>query len=120
MHDFKAADRGARVRLLLDDIDLSDRDESLAVFASHPNIDLRIFNPFSRNTMRDSQFLTRFSSVTRRMHNKSFTVDNQVTVVGGRNIGDEYISGGPAQGTEHLSPLFCTREAGNKSFACTQ
>ena len=91
----KAADRGVRVRLLLDDIDLSDRDENLAVFASHPNIDLRVFNPFSRNTMRALQFLTRFGSVTRRMHNKSFTVDNLVTVVGGRNIGDEYFDADP-------------------------
>ena len=72
----KAADRGVRVRLLLDDIDLSDRDENLAVFASHPNIDLRVFNPFSRNTMREPQFLSRFGSVTRRMHNKSFTMDD--------------------------------------------
>ena len=91
----KAADRGVRVRLLLDDIDLSDRDENLAVFASHPNIDVRIFNPFSRNTMREPQFLTRFGTVTRRMHNKSFTVDNLVTVVGGRNIGDEYFDADP-------------------------
>lgn len=91
----KAADRGVRVRLLLDDIDLSDRDENLAAFASHPNIDLRVFNPFSRNTMRAPQFLTRFGSVTRRMHNKSFTVDNLVTVVGGRNIGDEYFDADP-------------------------
>lgn len=91
----KAADRGVRVRLLLDDIDLSDKDENLAVFASHPNIDLRVFNPFSRNTMREPQFLSRFGSVTRRMHNKSFTVDNLVTVVGGRNIGDEYFDADP-------------------------
>jgi putative cardiolipin synthase len=86
----KAADRGVRVRVLLDDIDLSDRDENLAVFANHPNINLRVFNPFSRNALRGSQLITRFGSVTRRMHNKSFTVDNQVTVLGGRNIGDEY------------------------------
>jgi len=90
-----AADRGVRVRLLLDDIDLNDRDENLAVFASHPNIDLRVFNPFSRNTMRAPQFLTRFGTVTRRMHNISFTVDNLVTVVGGRNIGDEYFDADP-------------------------
>jgi putative cardiolipin synthase len=91
----KAADRGVRVRLLLDDIDLSDRDKNHAVFASHPNIDVRVFNPFSRNTMRAPQFLTRFGTVTRRMHNKSFTVDNLVTVVGGRNIGDEYFDADP-------------------------
>lgn len=91
----KAADRGVSVRILLDDIDLSDRDETLAILAGHPNIDLRIFNPFSRNVLRAPQFLTRFGTVTRRMHNKSFTVDNQVTVVGGRNIGKEYFDAHP-------------------------
>ena len=48
-----AADRGVRVRVLLDDIDLDDRDENLAVFASHQNIALRVFNPFSRNSLRE-------------------------------------------------------------------
>jgi putative cardiolipin synthase len=57
---------------------------------SHPNMDVRLFNPFSRKTSRISQFVTRVGSVTRRMHNKSFTIDNQVTILGGRNIGDEY------------------------------
>ena len=92
----KAADRGVRVRVLLDDIELADRGESLVVFASHPNISLRVFNPFNRNTLRESQFLTRFGSVTRRMHNKSYTVDNQATIIGGRNIGNEYFAADPA------------------------
>lgn len=92
----KAADRGVRVRVLLDDIDLGGRDEGLVVFASHKNITVRIFNPFSRNIFRWSQFLTRFGSVTRRMHNKSFTIDNQATIVGGRNIGDEYFAADPS------------------------
>lgn len=86
----QAANRGVRVRLLLDDMDLADRDFSSAMVDAHPNIEIRIFNPFSRNTYRATQFVTRFGGVTRRMHNKSFTVDNQVTIVGGRNIGDEY------------------------------
>ncbi|MBU1420457.1 MAG: phospholipase D family protein [Proteobacteria bacterium] len=94
-HLIKAADRGVRVRVLLDDINLGDRDELLAVLVGHPNIDLRIFNPFIRNVLRTPQLLTRFGSVTRRMHNKSFTVDNQVTVVGGRNIGKEYFDADP-------------------------
>jgi len=72
----KAADRGVRVRLLLDDIDLGDRDLGAAMMDAHPNIELRVFNPFSRNTFRATQFVTRLGSVTRRMHNKSFTVDN--------------------------------------------
>ena len=85
----KAADRGVRVRLLVDDMDMGGRDLGAAVADSHPNMEVRFFNPFSRNVGRTSQFVTRMSSVTRRMHNKSFTVDNQMTILGGRNIGFE-------------------------------
>ena len=91
----QAADRGIRVRVLIDDMDLEKRDEGLSILAAHPNIHLRIFNPFSRQMIRAPQFLMRFGSVTRRMHNKSFTVDGQVTIVGGRNIGNEYFEADP-------------------------
>jgi putative cardiolipin synthase len=91
----QAADRGVRVRLLVDDMDLDGRDLSFAVLDAHPNIDVRIFNPFSRKAGRITQFITRFGSVTRRMHNKSFTVDNQATILGGRNIGNEYFEADP-------------------------
>jgi cardiolipin synthase C len=91
----KAADRGVRVRLLVDDMDLEGRDLGAAALDSLPNMEVRIFNPFSRKTGRISQLLTRFGSVTRRMHNKSFTVDNQVSILGGRNIGDEYFDANP-------------------------
>ncbi len=70
----KAADRGIRVRLLLDDIDLGGRELGAAMLDSHPNMEVRIFNPFSRKTARVTQFITRLGSVTRRMHNKSLTV----------------------------------------------
>ena len=91
----KAADRGVRVRLLIDDMDLEGRDAGLVALDSHPNIEMRLFNPFDRKIDRMPQFVTGFGSVTRRMHNKSFTVDNQVTIVGGRNIGDEYFDADP-------------------------
>ena len=91
----KAADRGVRVRLLVDDMDLAGRDLGAAMLDSHPNMEVRLFNPFSRETGRITQFVTRLGSVTRRMHNKSFTVDNQVTILGGRNIGDEYFEAQP-------------------------
>ncbi len=91
----KAADRGVRVRLLVDDMDLAGRDLGASALDSHPNIEVRIFNPFSRNVGRTSQFVIRLGSVTRRMHNKSFTVDNQVTILGGRNIGNEYFDANP-------------------------
>jgi putative cardiolipin synthase len=87
---YKAAERGVRVRLLVDDIELEGRDFGAAVLDSHPNIEVRIFNPFSRKVGRTSQFITGLGKQTRRMHNKSFTVDNQETILGGRNIGSEY------------------------------
>ena len=92
---YKAADRGVRVRLLIDDIDQGGRDFGAAVFDSHPNVEVRIFNPFGRNTGRTLQFVTGFGKQTRRGHNKSFTVDSQVTILGGRNIGDEYFEADP-------------------------
>jgi putative cardiolipin synthase len=90
-----AADRGVRVRLLIDDIDEGGRDKKIAVFDLHPNIEVRIFNPFARNAGRTLQYLTGFGKQTRRAHNKSYTVDNQATILGGRNIGDEYFSADP-------------------------
>ncbi len=91
MHQLlKAADRGVKVRFLLDDIDEGDRDFALAQLDFHPNIEVRIFNPFGRNTGKTMQFVTGLGKQTRRSHNKSFTVDNTATILGGRNIGDEY------------------------------
>jgi putative cardiolipin synthase len=91
----KAADRGVRVRLLVDDMDLKGRDLGVVIADSHPNMEIRIFNPFSRRTGRISQFITRMGSVTRRMHNKAFIVDNQRVILGGRNIGNEYFEADP-------------------------
>jgi putative cardiolipin synthase len=91
----KAADRGVRVRLLVDDMDLGGRDLGATALDSHPNMEVRLFNPFSRKAARITQFVTRYGSVTRRMHNKSFTVDNQATILGGRNIGNEYFEADP-------------------------
>lgn len=91
-----AADRGVRVRLLLDDNPTSGLDETLAALDAHPNIELRLFNPFAIRAPRWIGYLTDFGRLNRRMHNKSFTVDNQATIIGGRNIGDEYFGAGDA------------------------
>ena len=91
----QAADRGVRVRLLVDDMDLGGRDRGAVALDAHPHIEVRLFNPFSRKRGRGIQLLTRFGDVTRRMHNKSFTVDNRVSILGGRNIGDEYFDAHP-------------------------
>lgn len=101
----KAADRGVRVRALLDDIDTGDRDLNLAILDSHPNIEIRLFNPFDRSGWRALQYVTRFGKVTRRMHNKSFTADNQATIVGGRNIGNEYFDADPEKNFGDLDVL---------------
>lgn len=93
---WQAAERGVRVRLLVDDMDTAGRDRGIIALDSHPNIEIRLFNPFDRDFGRLPQFVTGLGSVTRRMHNKSFTVDNVVTVLGGRNIGDEYFDADPA------------------------
>jgi len=85
-----AADRGVRVRLLLDDIFTGGYDAGMAGLDSHPNFEIRIFNPFARRSARFMDGITSFSRINRRMHNKSFTADNQVTIIGGRNIADEY------------------------------
>ena len=92
---YEAAERGVRVRLLVDDIDQGGRDIGTAILDVHPNIEVRIFNPFGRNTGRTIQFVTGFGKQTRRAHNKSFTIDNQATILGGRNIGDEYFNADP-------------------------
>lgn len=86
----RAADRGVRVRLLLDDMTTRGIEARLATLAAHPKIEVRIVNPFASRRFRGLETLTRFGTVTRRMHNKSFTVDDTMTIVGGRNIGDEY------------------------------
>ena len=90
----QAAERGVRVRLLLDDNNTSGLDGTLAALDSHPNIEVRLFNPFVLRSPRAIGYLTDFFRLNRRMHNKSFTADNQVTIVGGRNIGDEYFGAG--------------------------
>lgn len=86
----RAAERGVRVRLLLDDNGIPGLDHKLALLNSHPGIEVRLFNPFSVRSVKPIGFVTHFSRANRRMHNKSFTADNQATIIGGRNIGDEY------------------------------
>jgi len=85
-----AADRGVRVRILLDDNPRAGLDSIWRGVTAHPNISVRLFNPLSIRRFRPANFLFDFARLNRRMHNKSFTADNAATMVGGRNIGDEY------------------------------
>jgi putative cardiolipin synthase len=86
----EAADRGVRVRLLMDDALTEPIDSGLLSLNEHVNIEVRVFNPFPRRRSRLISFIANFNILNRRMHNKSFTVDNAVTIVGGRNLADEY------------------------------
>ena len=89
-HLLRAADRGVRVRLLLDDLGTAPSDAILLAIDSHPNIEVRMFNPVVLRSLRLLGILADLGRLNRRMHNKSFTADGQVAIVGGRNIGDEY------------------------------
>ena len=89
---YRAAERGVRVRLLLDDMATKGKDQQLFRLVQHPNISVRIFNPDLERQFRTLSFAQNFSRLNHRMHNKSFTVDGLVSIVGGRNIGDEYYS----------------------------
>jgi cardiolipin synthase C len=94
-----AADRGVRVRMLLDDLDAHAKNFALAALDAHPNIEVRIFNPFATRegvAGKIVEAFTRFSRVNRRMHNKTWIADNRLAIAGGRNVGDEYFAASEA------------------------
>jgi phosphatidylserine/phosphatidylglycerophosphate/cardiolipin synthase-like enzyme len=90
----RAADRGVKVRLLVDDIMVEAGVHEILTLDSHPNIDIKIYNPgvnLGKNIYNKlSKFSTDFRSANQRMHNKTFIVDQKVAVTGGRNMADEY------------------------------
>lgn len=94
----KAADRGVRVRVLLDDAGTFGRDVQIRTLAGYPNVELRLFNPFvyrgSVGFVHTAEYVGDASRLNYRMHNKLFVVDNEIGIVGGRNLGDEYFQGG--------------------------
>ena len=95
-----AADRGVRVRALVDDIHLAGLVDRLSAIDDHPNIEIRIFNPFSvrlrfgLGLFRLLEFAIDGNRLNHRMHNKLLVADNQLAILGGRNIGDEYFGRG--------------------------
>jgi putative cardiolipin synthase len=94
----RAATRGVRVRLLIDDLYAVGRDFDFATFAAHPNVQVRVFNPFLRRgplgISRLLEYLGDSDRLNRRMHNKLWIADNAVAVIGGRNLGDAYFNVG--------------------------
>ena len=89
-HVMKAADRGVRVRLLVDDPYYKDSDSVKAGLDAHPNVEIRLFNPLANRRWSILDFIFDFGRVNRRMHNKLMVADNAAAIVGGRNIGDIY------------------------------
>ncbi|TRD23546.1 phospholipase D family protein [Palleronia caenipelagi] len=87
---WRAAERGVRVRLLLDDNGVPGMDAYLAALNAHENFEIRLFNPATIRSPKGLGYLIDGLRMNRRMHNKSFTVDGITTVIGGRNIGNEY------------------------------
>ncbi|VVM51968.1 Cardiolipin synthase C [Pseudomonas fluorescens] len=104
-----AADRGVRVRILLDDTTSDDLDRIIATLAAHPRIQVRVFNPLhlGRSTVvtRTMGRLFDLSQQHRRMHNKLWVVDNCVAIVGGRNLGDEYFDAQPDKNFRDIDML---------------
>lgn len=91
---YNAANRGVKVRLLLDDFNTDPQfDQVLLSFAGHPNIAVRVINPKRIRAFSTINFVTAFPHYQRRMHNKSMIFDHQLAIIGGRNIGDEYLRG---------------------------
>ena len=94
----RAADRGVRVRVLLDDAGSFGRDAQVRTLAGYSNVELRLFNPFAYRGNLEfvhvAEYLSDASRLNYRMHNKLFVVDNEMGIVGGRNVGDEYFQGG--------------------------
>lgn len=108
----RAAERGVRVRLLVDDNGIPGLDKELSALDALPNFEVRLFNPFTFRSPKFASYFFDFSRLNRRMHNKSFTVDGAVTVVGGRNIGDIYFSRGEEAQYFDLDVLAVGRAAG--------
>ena len=95
-HLVKAADRGVRVRILLDDVSVANDILMFDALDAHENIEVRLFNPFNTKNpgaiSKAAQMLLDWRRLNRRMHNKSFIADNKIAVIGGRNIGDDYFN----------------------------
>lgn len=95
----RAADRGVRVRVLVDDADTVAGDEQILELDGHPSVDIRVFNPFAYrghwNLLRATEFLFNMRRLDYRMHNKLLVADNSVALIGGRNIGNQYFQMDP-------------------------
>ncbi|WP_313462066.1 phospholipase D family protein [Stenotrophomonas sp.] len=113
----QAAERGVRVRILLDDMNAHDKDALMMALDQHPNIEIRLYNPFRNRDglWRLVEMVQRFFSVNHRMHNKAWIADGRVAIVGGRNIGEEYFSARPDVNFRDLDLLVAGPAVGQAS-----
>jgi putative cardiolipin synthase len=104
-----AADRGVRIRILIDDMDVLGRDREMTILSAHKNIDVRIYNPIRRMRgtflTRSIMFLANLNTQHRRMHNKTWIADGVLAITGGRNIGDKYFNAGDTDNFSDLDVL---------------
>lgn len=114
---WRAAERGVRVRMLLDDMNAEGMDSKLLLLDAHPNIEIRLYNPFRNRTgpARAIELVQRIFSVNHRMHNKAWIADGRVAVVGGRNIGEEYFGAADEVNFRDLDAVLFGPAAGEAS-----
>jgi putative cardiolipin synthase len=115
-----AADRGVRVRLLIDDMGIAADEKVLRTLDAHAGIEVRLFNPVATRTVRVLGALLTFDRSNRRMHNKTFTADGRATIVGGRNMGDEYFEARPDLDFDDLDVLALGQAARDVSHSFDQ
>src|SRR5690606_25861376 len=91
---WRAAQRGVRVRFLVDDLTIKGADRKLLALGAHENIEIRVYNPVRNRggVLRMLEMVTRSLSLNYRMHNKAWIADGRIAIVGGRNVGVEYFS----------------------------
>ncbi len=115
----QAADRGVRVRLLLDDINAHGLDTTYLALDSHQNIEVRLFNPAANRKHkfpRAIELVMRYSSMSRRMHNKSWIADGRLAIIGGRNIGDAYFDASESVSFRDIDILAIGRAVSDAEF----
>lgn len=86
----EAADRGVKIRLLIDDNNAGKMEGVYLALDQHPNIEVKLFNPYRFRSMRPLEMVIDLKRINRRMHNKTFTADNQISLIGGRNMSNQY------------------------------
>ena len=119
----RAASRGVRVRVLMDDTEARGQDDRVVLLAGYPNIEVRLYHPYYYRgpitLLRGAEFVLTMNRLDYRMHNKLFVVDNAIGVVGGRNVGDEYFDTGdePQFGDYDVIAIGPTVRDPSRSFA---